>query len=79
MNNAENNTVRYSYTDMGSGGLRYVDPNSGNQTFAEHNTCICGACTQPGGYPWKCCHKGEYGGNELQNPLIWLMQEMKSM
>ena len=75
VNNAVNDTIRYSYTDMGSGGLRYIDPNSGNQTFAAHNTCICGACVQPGGYPWKCCHRSEYGGNELQNPLIWLMQE----
>ena len=70
-----NNVMKNSYTDVGSGGLRYIDPNSGNQTFAIHNTCICGACTQPGGYPWRCCFRGEYGGNELQNPLIWLMQE----
>ena len=70
-----NNIIHGTYTDRGSGGLRFVDPNSGNQTFASHNVCLCGACTVPGGYPWRCCHRGEYGGNEIQNPLIWLMQE----
>ena len=70
-----NNIMENSYTDVGSGGLRYIDPNSGNQTFAIHNTCMCGACTVPGGTPWRCCFRGEYGGNEIQNPLIWLMQE----
>tara|TARA_E500000305_G_scaffold43210_1_gene33440 strand:+ start:150 stop:2525 length:2376 start_codon:yes stop_codon:yes gene_type:complete len=69
------NIMEGTYCDVGSGSLRYIDPNSGNQTFAIHNTCMCGACTVPGGYPFRCCFRGEYGGNELQNPLIWLMQE----
>lgn len=54
--------------------FRYVDPNSGNNTFGPHAGCICGAC-EVSGNSFRCCYRGEYGGNELQNPLIWLMQE----
>ena len=66
-----------TYQEAGSGGLRFVDPNSGNQTWSANNAYICGAKEHEGS-GFRCCYKGMYGGNELQNPLIWLMQETDS-
>ena len=68
------NFVEGTYCDTGSQGIRFIDPNSGNQTFSVNHSCICGV-KEHNGSNFQCCYKGMYGGNELQNPLIWLMQE----
>ena len=64
-----------SYEEGGNSHFKFIDPNSGNQTSAVHAGCLCGACVDTSGNNYRCCYRGAYGGNEIQNPLIWLMQE----
>ena len=75
----DTNNVRHgTYEETADSHFRFVDPNTGNQTYACHMGCLCGACRDASGNNFRCCYRGMYGGNELQNPLIWLMQENPS-
>ena len=47
----------------------FIDPNTGNCTFTCYCAYRCGRCGSCQG-----CTYAVYGGNELQNPNIWLYQ-----
>ena len=68
------NWVEGTYCETGASHYIYIDPNSGNQTKACFKACICGVKEHEGNN-FRCDFRGMYGGNELQNPLIWLMQQ----
>tara|TARA_B100000945_G_scaffold163198_1_gene130921 strand:+ start:247 stop:2556 length:2310 start_codon:yes stop_codon:yes gene_type:complete len=59
--------------DEGPAHYTFVDPNTGNCTW--HKSCgfRCGRCSSCQG-----CFRATFGGNELQNPNIWLYQELDS-
>ena len=59
--------------DEGSRHTIFIDPNNGNCTFVCSMEYMCGRCSGCQG-----CFRTTYGGNELQNPNIWLYQEIDS-